>query len=80
MRTWSLRLARIAGIDVYVHATFFNVVAWIGLLYWRESGTVAGGRQALVWRVFVRAVTGRGTRGGKSRYHRKTQLTGRHPG
>jgi Zn-dependent protease/CBS domain-containing protein len=41
MRTWSLKLARIAGIDVYVHATFFIVVAWIGLLYWNQNGTVA---------------------------------------
>ena len=41
MRTWSWRLARIAGIDVYVHATFFIVVAWIGLLYWNQDGTVA---------------------------------------
>jgi Zn-dependent protease/CBS domain-containing protein len=41
MRTWSWRLARIAGIDVYVHATFFMVVAWIGLVYWNQNGTVA---------------------------------------
>lgn len=41
MRTWSWRLARIAGIDVYVHATFFMVVAWIGLLYWNQNGTIA---------------------------------------
>jgi Zn-dependent protease len=36
MRNWSLRLARIAGIDVYVHATFFLVIAWIALVYWNE--------------------------------------------
>ena len=41
MRTWSLRLARIAGIDVYVHATFFMVIAWIALVYWHQAGTVA---------------------------------------
>jgi Zn-dependent protease/CBS domain-containing protein len=41
MRTWSWRLARIAGIDVYVHATFFIIVAWIGLLYWNQHHTVA---------------------------------------
>src|SRR5688500_1682395 len=41
MKTWSWRLARIAGIDVYVHATFFMVIAWIALVYWRQSGTVA---------------------------------------
>ena len=34
---WSWKLARIAGIDVYVHATFFMVVAWIALIHWNES-------------------------------------------
>jgi Zn-dependent protease len=38
---WSWKLARIAGIDVYVHATFFMVVAWIGLIHWNESHRVA---------------------------------------
>jgi Zn-dependent protease/predicted transcriptional regulator len=39
---WSWKLARIAGIDVYVHATFFMVVAWIALIHWSESQTLAG--------------------------------------
>jgi len=39
--TWSWKLARIAGIDVYVHATFVIVVAWIAVLYWNESHSVA---------------------------------------
>jgi Zn-dependent protease len=39
--TWSWKIARFAGIDVYVHATFLMVVAWIGLLYWRESHSLA---------------------------------------
>src|SRR6478735_6448649 len=34
---WSWKLARIAGIDVYVHATFFMVIAWIALIHWNES-------------------------------------------
>ena len=40
MSTWSWKLARIAGIDVYVHATFFMVIAWIALVYWNQNGTV----------------------------------------
>ena len=40
---WSWRLARIAGIDVYVHPTFLMVVAWIALIHWRESHTLAAG-------------------------------------
>jgi Zn-dependent protease/CBS domain-containing protein len=41
MSTWSWKLARIAGIDVYVHATFFIVVAWIGLAHWNQDGNIA---------------------------------------
>jgi Zn-dependent protease len=38
---WSWKLTRIAGIDVYVHATFFMVVAWIALVHWNESRSLA---------------------------------------
>ncbi len=38
---WSWKLARVAGIDVYVHATFLMVVAWIAVLHWNESHSVA---------------------------------------
>ncbi len=38
---WSWKLARIAGIDVYVHATFLMVVAWIAVLHWNESHSLA---------------------------------------
>ena len=35
--TWSWKLARVAGIDLYVHATFFMVIAWIALVHWNQS-------------------------------------------
>lgn len=38
---WSWKLARIAGIDVYVHATFFMVIAWIALVHWNESHSLS---------------------------------------
>ena len=38
---WSFKLTRIAGIDVYVHATFFILIAWIGLSYWLVGGSLA---------------------------------------
>ena len=41
MKTWSWKLARIAGIDVYVHVTFLIVVVWIGLVYWNQEGHLA---------------------------------------
>ena len=37
---WSWKLTRIAGIDIYVHATFFILIAWIGLSYWQIEGTL----------------------------------------
>jgi Zn-dependent protease/CBS domain-containing protein len=38
---WSWKIARFAGIDVYVHATFFMVIAWIALMHWNEGQSVA---------------------------------------
>src|SRR5918998_1159770 len=39
--TWSWKVARLAGIDVFVHATFFMLVGWIGLLYWNQNQSAA---------------------------------------
>lgn len=39
---WSWKLIRIAGIDIYVHATFFILILWIGLSYWSVTGTLTG--------------------------------------
>jgi Zn-dependent protease/CBS domain-containing protein len=39
---WSAKLGRFAGIDVYVHVTFLLLIAWIALIYWNETHTVAG--------------------------------------
>jgi Zn-dependent protease len=38
---WSWKLTRVAGIDVYIHATFFILIAWIGLSYWQVEGSLA---------------------------------------
>ena len=38
---WSWKIARLAGIDVYVHATFFILILWIGLNYWIIGGNLA---------------------------------------
>jgi Zn-dependent protease/CBS domain-containing protein len=37
---WSWKIARVGGIDVYLHFTFLIVVAWIGLAYWQLEGTL----------------------------------------
>ncbi len=37
---WSLKIATVAGIDVFLHLTFLILLAWIGLAYWQMAGTV----------------------------------------
>ena len=38
---WSFHLARIAGIEVRIHATFFLLLAWFGIIYYAEGGSAA---------------------------------------
>lgn len=37
---WSWKIARIADIDVYIHATFLLLVYLVGLAYWNQQGTM----------------------------------------
>lgn len=37
---WSWRIGRFAGIDVYVHATFFLLILWVVVLHWLEGRTL----------------------------------------
>lgn len=37
---WSWKIIRLAGIDVYVHATFFILILWFGLGYWQLEGNL----------------------------------------
>ena len=38
---WSFHVARVAGIDVRIHGTFFLLLAWIGSVYYRDGGVAA---------------------------------------
>jgi Zn-dependent protease/CBS domain-containing protein len=38
---WSFKLARIAGIDVYIHATFLMLLGWIALMHWNQDRSLA---------------------------------------
>lgn len=45
MTSWSWKLGRVAGIDVYMHATFVVLLVWVGLSHylerhrWSDAGT-----------------------------------------
>ncbi|MEH6569238.1 MAG: site-2 protease family protein [Halioglobus sp.] len=38
---WSWKIARLAGIDVYVHVTFFLLLYLVGVSYWNQYATLA---------------------------------------
>ena len=46
---WSWKIGRIAGIDLRVHATFFILLAWLALVDYRETRSVAGAAEGLVF-------------------------------
>src|SRR6185503_4756799 len=49
---WSWRIASVAGIGIYIHATFFILLVWVGLGGYRETG-VPGAVDAVVFIVAV---------------------------
>lgn len=41
MMKWSWKIARIAGIDVFIHSTFFLLIIWIGFSYWVTQNSIS---------------------------------------
>jgi Zn-dependent protease len=37
---WSLKIARVAGIDIYLHTTFLILVGFVALSYWFNQGNL----------------------------------------
>lgn len=46
---WSFKLGRFAGIDVYIHITFFLLLGFIGLSAYWNSGTWAGALEGVAY-------------------------------
>lgn len=46
---WSWKIGRIAGIDLRVHATFFMLLAWLAVVDYRNTGSVAGAAEGIVF-------------------------------
>ncbi len=38
---WSWKVGEVAGIGVYVHATFLLLIGWVALSYWLQGGNLA---------------------------------------
>jgi Zn-dependent protease/CBS domain-containing protein len=39
---WSWRVGSVAGIGVYIHATFLLLIVWLGFVHWAEGDVLAG--------------------------------------
>lgn len=38
---WSIKITKIAGIDFFIHSTFFILILWIGFSYWITSQSIS---------------------------------------
>jgi len=39
---WSWKVGTFSGIDVFIHASFLLIIAWVGLSYWLQTRTPGG--------------------------------------
>jgi Zn-dependent protease len=53
---WSWRIGRLAGIDVYMHVTFWILLAWVGISHYRLRQSMADVVGGLVFIVALFAI------------------------
>jgi len=46
---WSWKIGTLAGIDVFMHATFLLIIGWVGLSYWQQTRTLAGTLEGILF-------------------------------
>ena len=39
---WKLHIGRYAGIDVYIHTTFFLLLLWVAFVHWSQGTGIVG--------------------------------------
>ena len=37
---WSLKFGKLAGIDIFIHFTFFFLLAWVGFFHWNQNESI----------------------------------------
>ena len=46
---WSLRLGKLAGIDVFIHFTFFFLLVWVGFFHWKQNESIGAALTGVVF-------------------------------
>lgn len=49
----SWKIINIAGIDVFIHATFLLIIAFVGFSYWQQTGTVEGALEGILFTLLL---------------------------
>ena len=50
---WSWKITTISGIDVFIHATFLLIIAWVGFSYWQQTGTLTGTLEGILFTLLL---------------------------
>src|SRR5687768_9887311 len=50
---WSWKIARVAGIDLRVHATFVLLVAWLAVIEYRSNGTAGAALEGVLFTLAI---------------------------
>lgn len=50
---WSTKIGKLAGIDVYIHFTFFLLLAWIAFIYYNQSQSLSAAITGVVFILLI---------------------------
>jgi Zn-dependent protease len=46
---WSLKIAKLAGIDIFIHFTFFVLLIWVAFIQWQLNGSIGAAFSGVVF-------------------------------